>query len=46
MENSVRIMNMSNGEEMQGNWETIEEATEWINEQEIPQLYEIMEEVF
>ena len=39
-------MNISNGDEVTGGWwETREEAEEWISQQDVPEMYMIMEEV-
>ena len=42
MEN-IRIMNITNGDEVQGNWTTKKEALDWINSQDVPEMYEIMD---
>lgn len=41
MQEDVRIMNITNGDEVQGNWGTEEEAQEWIEEQDFPKFYAI-----
>lgn len=44
MEDRTRIMNITNGDEERGNWETREEAEQWIEDQDCPEMYSIMEE--
>ncbi len=39
---NIRIMNITNGDEVNGNWETREEALEWIENQDVPEMFEIM----
>lgn len=44
MSEEARIMDITNGDEVQGYWETREEAEEWIKEQDFPMNFMIMEE--
>lgn len=43
-EENIRIMDISNGDEVRGNWTSREEAEQWIEEQDNPYIYQIMEE--
>ncbi len=40
--NDIRIMNITNGNEVKGSWETLLEAEEWIEEQDVPEMFEVM----
>jgi len=43
MQERTRIMNITNGDEMDS-FDTREEAEEWIESQDCPDMYRIMEE--
>lgn len=43
MSEQIRIMNITNGDEIDINWETIKGAREWIENQDNPDMYQIMD---
>ncbi len=43
-EENIRVMDISNGDEVQGSWTSREEAELWTKEQDNPHIYQIMEE--
>ena len=44
MQREIRIMNITNGDEVNGYWETLEEAKNWRDSQDVPEWFQIMNE--
>jgi len=40
----IRVMNITNGDEINISFENIEEAEQWIDSQDCPSMYQIMED--
>lgn len=43
MKKIPRVINVTNGEEVRDYFETVKDAERWIREQDIPEMYELME---